>query len=146
LVAAALFRRVPPATEVMMPGSKKSPRSEVVAFKVEEELAEFLNGLPNKSDFIRRAIYAQLGVVCPLCKGSGSVTREKHDHFSAFLAKWDLHHCESCGDEFALPKETGADAPPMPAEMAAVAARIQAGEPEFCFTCITKAGDADEPG
>ena len=33
---------------------RKIPKTEVVAFKVEAELAEFLNKLPNKSAFIRR--------------------------------------------------------------------------------------------
>ena len=32
----------------------KSPKSQIVAFKVEEKLAEFLNRLPNRSAFIRR--------------------------------------------------------------------------------------------
>ena len=35
--------------------------------KVESELAELLDKLPNKSAFIRNAIAAQLGVACPLC-------------------------------------------------------------------------------
>ena len=42
-----------------------------VAVKVEEELADFLDRLPNKSEFIRQAILAQFGMACPLCSGSG---------------------------------------------------------------------------
>ena len=38
----------------------KPPKTAVVAFKVENELAELLNQLPNKSAFIRKAIAAQL--------------------------------------------------------------------------------------
>ena len=39
--------------------SRKPPKTAVVAFKVEEQLAEFLNKLPNKSAFIRKAIAAR---------------------------------------------------------------------------------------
>ena len=55
----------------------------VVAFKVEEELADLLNKLPNKSAFIRKAIAAQLGMACPLCNGKGVVPRGVHDHYAA---------------------------------------------------------------
>ena len=40
--------------------SRKTPKTALVAFKVEEELAEFLNKLPNKSAFIRKAIAAHI--------------------------------------------------------------------------------------
>ena len=60
--------------------SRKPSKTAVVAFKVEEELAEFLNKLPNKSAFIRKAIAAQLGMACPLCNGKGLVPRGVHDH------------------------------------------------------------------
>ena len=62
---------------------KKTPKTAVVAFKVEEELAEFLNQLPNKSDFIRKAIAAQMSMACPLCNGAGQVSRWTHDHYCA---------------------------------------------------------------
>jgi len=55
--------------------SRKPPKTAVWAFKVEEELAEFLNKLPNKSAFIRKAIATQLGMACPLCNGKGVVPR-----------------------------------------------------------------------
>lgn len=84
---------------------KKQTKSSVVAFKVEEELADFLDKLPNKSDFIRRAIYAQLGVACPVCQGTGSVSRETHDAFTVFLEKWEVHSCESCGDQYPMLKD-----------------------------------------
>ena len=40
---------------------RKPAKTAVVAFKVESELAELLDKLPNKSAFIRNAIAAQLG-------------------------------------------------------------------------------------
>jgi hypothetical protein len=51
--------------------AQKTPKTAVVAFKVEEELADFLNQLPNKSAFIRKAIAAQMSMACPLCHGTG---------------------------------------------------------------------------
>ena len=68
--------------------ANKSPKTEVVAFKVEAELAEFLNKLPNKSAFIRKAIAAQLGVSCPLCQGKGVVPRGVHDHFAPLVSQF----------------------------------------------------------
>ena len=68
--------------------ARKTPnkwKPEVVAFKVEAELAEFLNKLPNKSAFIRKAIAAQMSIACPLCNGAGTVNRAVHDHFAPLL-------------------------------------------------------------
>ncbi len=110
----------------------KSPKSTIVAFKVEEQLAEFLNTLPNKSEFIRQAIQSKLGMTCPLCFGSGAVSKETHDRFQAFLEKFELHHCEHCGDEFALPRD---------ASEAAGALRLQVEEirktgHDVCLACL----------
>jgi hypothetical protein len=121
--------------------TKNAPKSSVVAFKVEEELAGFLNNLPNKSEFIRRAIHAQLGIACPLCQGTGKVTSEVHDHFTSFLKKYDLHSCEGCGDEFAVPK----DAPEqLPAPIQQVVETIKHGGPEYCYTCVGHTHERDE--
>ena len=120
--------------------ASKPPKSTVVAFKVEKELAGFLNQLPNKSDFIRRAIYARLGITCPLCHGTGSVSKQTHDRFAAFLDKWEVHQCEGCGDEFALPKET-ADAV---GELREQLESLLKGGPEYCYTCFTDAAQHQE--
>ena len=83
--------------------SRKPPKTAVVAFKVEEELAEFLNKLPNKSAFIRKAIAAQLGMACPLCDGKGIVPKGVHDHYAQLLEQFNSRHCDGCGDELPLP-------------------------------------------
>lgn len=51
--------------------SKPRAEKQIVAFKVEPELASLLDAMPNKSEFIRAAIQARLASVCPLCRGSG---------------------------------------------------------------------------
>src|SRR5580700_11103847 len=86
---------------------QKKTKTAVVAFKVEEELADFLNQLPNKSAFIRKAIAAQMSIACPLCTGSGQVSRWLHDHYQGMLTSWRLQQCDSCGDTMSLPRDPG---------------------------------------
>src|SRR4051812_11766015 len=87
--------------------ARKAPKDAVVAFKVEKELAELLNKLPNKSAFIRKAIAAQLGVACPLCLGKGVVARGVHDHYAPLLARFNSRECDSCGSALTVPLEAG---------------------------------------
>src|SRR4051794_2962585 len=82
----------------------KTQKTEIVAFKVEPELALFLNKLQNKSAFIRKAIIAQLGMACPLCEGSGTVPRGLHEHYAPVLAKNNVRKCDRCGAKQTLPR------------------------------------------
>ena len=81
----------------------KQQKSQIVAFKVEEELAEFLDKLPNKSEFIRKAILAQFGMNCPLCVGSGVVPRGIHDHYKPVIAEHNAKSCEKCKSPVTFP-------------------------------------------
>src|ERR1700677_959846 len=81
----------------------KTGKTEIVAFKVEEELASFLNNLPNKSEFIRRAIVAQCGMRCPLCTGSGVVPRGLHIHYKPIITEQNTRPCERCHDPQSFP-------------------------------------------
>ena len=81
----------------------KTQKSQIVAFKVEPELADFLDKLPNKSEFIRKAILAQFGMTCPLCTGSGVVPRGVHDHYRPIIATHDHRPCEKCKSNVAFP-------------------------------------------
>src|SRR5262245_37327080 len=87
---------------------RKTNKNDVVAFKVEKELADFLNRLPNKSAFIRKAIAAQMNMACPLCHGTGQVNRWVHDYFQPMLANWNAKQCEGCGTDLKLPNDPGA--------------------------------------
>ncbi|QEL19025.1 hypothetical protein [Limnoglobus roseus] len=82
---------------------QKTSKSQIVAFKVEEELAEFLDNLPNKSDFIRKAILAQFGMTCPLCVGTGVVARGVHDHFKPVIEHQNQKPCEKCKTPVSFP-------------------------------------------
>ncbi|MSR31427.1 MAG: hypothetical protein EXR99_07975 [Gemmataceae bacterium] len=111
--------------------AKRSPKTAVVAFKVEKELADLLNGLPNKSAFIRKAIASQLGVACPLCKGAGVVSRGVNDRFSPILEQFQHASCDSCGNEMNMPMEAS-DLDP---ESRVRLEQFLLGGPLYCNTC-----------
>ena len=122
--------------------SNKTPKTKVVAFKVEEELADFLDKLPNKSAFIRKAIAAQMSMACPLCNGSGQVTRPAHDHFAPLLAGWHAQLCQGCGENPALPSDPGDLTPEEQARLG----QFFKGGPLYCDPCFEKAPTCDDCG
>src|SRR5438067_483266 len=115
--------------------TRKAPKTAVVAFKVEEELADFLNQLPNKSAFIRKAIAAQMNIACPLCGGSGQVTRWAHDTYAKLLSQLNHPNCDSCGHEVSLPKDAG----DLTTEEQARLEQYFKGGPLYCDPCYEKA-------
>jgi hypothetical protein len=120
----------------------KPAKTAVVAFKVEEELADFLNQLPNKSAFIRKAIAAQMSMACPLCAGSGQVTRWTHDHYAPLLAKWNKQKCEGCGDDLTLPRDPG----DLTEEHQIRLEQYFNGGPLLCDPCYDKSPACDDCG
>ena len=122
--------------------SRRPPKTAVVAFKVEKELADLLNKLPNKSAFIRKAIAAQLGVACPLCNGKGVVPRGLHDHFAPLLKEATSRDCDKCGHQVELPLE--------PAELSDEERRrleqFFLGGPLYCDGCYEKAPECTDCG
>jgi hypothetical protein len=122
--------------------SRRPPKTAVVAFKVEEELAEFLNKLPNKSAFIRKAIAAQLGMACPLCNGKGTVPRGVHDHYAQLLTEFNRGHCNGCGHEMSLPRDPGDLAPDDHERLE----QFFHGGPLYCDGCYDKAEACDDCG
>jgi hypothetical protein len=115
--------------------SRKTAKTEVVAFKVEAELAEFLNKLPNKSAFIRKAIAAQMKMACPLCNGSGVVSRGVHDHFVPLLQQFNSRNCDGCGTMMPLPNDPGELTP----EHRNRLEQFFHGGPLYCDGCYDKA-------
>ena len=79
--------------ELEMSGKKKQ---EVISFKADESLNKALEGIENRSAFIRAAILSALDSVCPLCKGSGILTSEQRRHWDAFTENHPLEQCEEC--------------------------------------------------
>ena len=120
----------------------RSQKSQIVAFKVEQELAEFLDRLPNKSEFIRRAILAQFGMTCPLCTGSGVVPRGVHDHYKPVITGHDHRPCDKCKTEVAFPLT--ADAAP-PADRKRFEQFLHGG-PLYCSKCYPTVPSCDDCG
>ncbi len=73
---------------------KKKER--IVTFKVDEQLADDLDNIQNKSDFIRKAIQSALQQKCPLCSGTGTLSKEQQQHLVQFLSLHSLEKCEEC--------------------------------------------------
>ncbi|MFO0879152.1 MAG: hypothetical protein U0840_17550 [Gemmataceae bacterium] len=122
--------------------SRKPPKTAVVAFKVEQELADLLNKLPNKSAFIRKAIAAQLGVACPLCNGKGVISRGAHDHYAPLLEKFAHRSCDSCGHDVNLPREEGE----LGDEDRSRLEQFFLGGPLYCDGCYEKAPTCHDCG
>jgi hypothetical protein len=122
--------------------SRKPPKTAVVAFKVEQELAELLDKLPNKSAFIRKAIAAQLGVACPLCQGNGVVPRGVHDHYAPLLHEYRSRNCDGCGDALDLPRDPG----DLDDDSRTRLEQFFLGGPLYCGGCYDKAPSCDDCG
>jgi hypothetical protein len=91
--------------------TKKTQKSQIVAFKVEDDLAQFLDALPNKSEFIRRAILAQFSMTCPLCSGTGVVEKGIHDHYAPLITGHNTRPCEKCKSAVPFPRTADAATP-----------------------------------
>ncbi|MFL5243644.1 MAG: hypothetical protein ACJ8FY_16180 [Gemmataceae bacterium] len=124
--------------------TNKQPKTEVVAFKVEQELAELLNKLPNKSAFIRNAIAAQLGMACPLCNGKGVVARGVHDSYLAQQEQFNSRNCDGCGHELALPRSAEGDV--LSKEDRDRLEQFFHGGPLYCDGCYEQAAACDDCG
>jgi hypothetical protein len=70
-------------------------KTELITFKAERSLAELIDRLPNKSEFIRNALLGALANTCPLCQGRGVLTPEQAEHWKRFT---EHHSIERCGD------------------------------------------------
>lgn len=71
-------------------------KQEVITFKVDESLAEIIRQIPNRSDFIRRAILLSLENLCPLCQGAGILTPQQKRHWAVFSEHHSVAKCADC--------------------------------------------------
>jgi hypothetical protein len=122
--------------------TKATKKTEIVAFKVEEELAEFLNKLPNKSDYIRKAIIAQFGMACPLCTGTGVVSRGLHNHYKPVIEANNQHACHLCDTLEAIPLNLDA----VPNEDRTRFEQFFHGGPLYCAKCFPNVPSCDDCG
>ncbi len=73
-----------------------SIEQQVISFKVDKALWNALEGIPNRSEFIRNAILLALSNVCPLCGGTGLLNPEQKKHIEEFLKTHEIVICKKC--------------------------------------------------
>ena len=71
-------------------------KTALISFKVERSIAELVDRLPNKSEFIRNAVLASLMNTCPLCQGKGVLTPEQKEHWERFAEHHRIERCAEC--------------------------------------------------
>ncbi len=76
--------------------SKKMPKDQVMAFKVDAKLADLLASVKNKSELIRDAVYAYLGHLCPLCEGKGTIPANRSHEIELLLKQLEFATCTGC--------------------------------------------------
>lgn len=114
----------------------------IVTFKVEEGLAAHLDSMPNKSEFIRKALLAALLEPCPVCQGKGSVPRGLRTDLEKLFRKSEFVPCSYCGYEFPLAAEKQRNG-------AADKTRLEqykSGGEFFCGDCFPKTQECADCG
>ena len=73
-------------------------KEQVITFKVDKNLQEALDMIPNKSEFIRNSILEALGNKCPLCGGTGKLSEAQKLHWNEFMKHHSLEKCGKCDE------------------------------------------------
>jgi len=74
----------------------RKSKPQVVTLKVDPALVEAMQGVANRSEFIRSAILAALEGTCPLCVGTGILTPRQKEHWQAFERSHAVEKCPDC--------------------------------------------------
>ena len=77
-------------------------KEKTVTFKVDEELYQQLENIPNKSQFIRTALSSAIENFCPLCNGSGVMSHHQLKEWKKFIDDHSLVPCSSGFKEYHL--------------------------------------------
>jgi hypothetical protein len=78
----------------------ENPKTALITFKVEHSLAELIDRLPNKSEFIRHALLAAFSNTCPLCQGAGVLTPGQLEHWKHFTEHHSVERCPECNSVY----------------------------------------------
>jgi hypothetical protein len=71
-------------------------KTETISFKADAGLLGAIEGVGNRSEFIRAAILAALDNACPLCSGTGTLTPEQKHHWEEFSEDHPVRVCSHC--------------------------------------------------
>jgi len=74
----------------------KNNKTEIITFKVDDALLAAMEGIPNRSEFIRAAVLQALDSACPLCRGTGIMTPDQKSHWDSFVIDHKLKECKDC--------------------------------------------------
>lgn len=74
-------------------------KQSIITFKVDDDLLQAVQHIPNRSQFIRAAIIDALGSTCPLCNGSGMLTKNQKRHWDDFSNDHSLETCDDCNEQ-----------------------------------------------
>lgn len=75
---------------------RSNKKGEIITFKVDETLVRAMEGIPNRSEFIRTALLGALQGICPLCKGAGILSLDQRKHWEEFAATHSVERCAEC--------------------------------------------------
>ena len=71
----------------------------MVTFKADASLVEAMEGIPNRSAFIRDAVLSALNSTCPLCHGTGMLSPNQRRHWQDFTRNHPLVVCSDCHEK-----------------------------------------------
>jgi len=71
-------------------------KEHIITFKADDRLVEAMEGISNRSEFIRAAIEAALDGACPLCRGTGVLTAHQREHWAEFSRNHGVETCHDC--------------------------------------------------
>lgn len=69
---------------------------EVVTFKLDKATMQLMQGIENRSEFIRNAILGALDHMCPFCKGTGVLNEHRKEHWDKLAQKHKQEVCHEC--------------------------------------------------
>lgn len=78
----------------------KKQKTEIITFKADETLLSAMEGIDNRSEFIRDAVAAALEGTCPLCMGTGFLTPSQRQHWEKFAADHAVVRCDECHEKY----------------------------------------------
>ena len=73
-----------------------SSKQRIVTFKADAALIDAMEGIENRSSFIRGAILAALDGVCPMCSGTGVLTPNQRRHWHELARTHRVETCATC--------------------------------------------------
>ena len=71
-------------------------KQQIITFKADDSLVDAMEGITNRSEFIRAAILAALDGTCPLCRGTGVLNPQQRKHWAEFSSDHSVETCNEC--------------------------------------------------